>query len=69
MSDYITLDEFKTIYLPSRVKMEADDNLRKWCRKWDVSYVYAWRILHGKSPSVSEDFMSKIDCQYKVQIP
>jgi hypothetical protein len=68
MRDYITVDEFIKIYLPARVKMEAK-NLRKWCKLWGVDYQYCWNILHGYSNSVSEDFMKKIGCQYKVQTP
>jgi hypothetical protein len=69
MRDYITVDEFIKIYLPSRVEMEAENNLAKWCKTWGVSYRYTWNILHGFSRSVSADFMRKIGCQYKVQTP
>ena len=69
MSDYITVEEFKTVYLPARVKMEAEGNLKQWCKMWGINYQYAWNILHGYSNSVSEDFMRKIGCEYKVQTP
>ena len=69
MSDYITVEEFTTTYLSARIEMEAKNNLRKWCKLWGVSYQYVWNIRHGYSKSVSSDFLQKIGCRYKVEIP
>jgi hypothetical protein len=64
---YMTISEFVSVYLPERIRMEAGGNVRKWCREWGVSYQYTHNILHGKSVSVSPDFVEKIKCRYMIE--